>query len=127
MAAGAALSSTPSTDGLLIFDANSNPAHRRLVLGSGGPGTGNTEAMMHLAVHAAAARARVLIACSREQIVSMYRERMPVNENIVVEKASSKVAREAGRTLDVPPGRQRHSDLIVSHAGGVPDGSGRLR
>ena len=98
---------------LSASDANVTP-ESRLLLVTGGPGTGKTEAVVHCATTAAMQGARVLIGCPMGALFDTYRQRLEANENIVIETVhtSFKMARAADRH-HVPPGRLRHFDLIM--------------
>ena len=99
--------------GLAVCDANAAP-NSRVLLVTGGPGTGKTEVVAHAAAEAAADGCKVLIACPTGVLVAAYKGRVPAAEDIVVETvhASFQITREADAQY-VPPGRLRHFDLII--------------
>ena len=99
--------------GVAVDDANVD-AHSRLLLVSGKPGAGKTEAVIGCALAAAERGERVLVACPIGALVHVYRQRLPANENIVIETvhSSHRITREADEQY-MPPGRLRHFDLII--------------
>jgi hypothetical protein len=99
--------------GVAVDDANVN-AHSRMLLVTGKPGSGKTEAVIGCAIEAAGKGERVLIACPLGALVDVYRQKLPPNENIVVETihASHRITRAADEQY-VPPGRLRTFDLII--------------
>ena len=99
--------------GVAVDDANVD-AHSRLLLVTGKPGSGKTEAVIGCAIAAAERGERVLIACPIGALVDVYRQRLPANENIVVETvhSSHRITRVADEQY-IPPGRLRHFDLII--------------
>ena len=56
-----------------------------LLLVTGGPGTGKTEAVVHYATTAAMQGARVLIGCPMGALFDTNRQRLEANENIVIQ------------------------------------------
>jgi ATP-dependent exoDNAse (exonuclease V) alpha subunit len=76
--------------------------------------SGKTEAVIGCAIEAANKGERVLIACPIGALVDTYRQKLPPNENIVIETihASHRITRKADE-LYIPPGRLRTFDLIV--------------
>ena len=99
--------------GLACCDANARP-NARLLLLTGGPGTGKTEVVAQAALDAAQDNCKVLIACPTGVLVAAYRERLQGVEGVTIETvhASFKITRDADAVY-VPPGRLRHFDLIV--------------
>ena len=86
----------------------------RLLFVTGKPGAGKTEAVCGAAMAAASKCERVLIACPLGAQVDIYRQKLGINENIVIETvhASHKITRNADE-LYIPPGRLRTFDLII--------------
>ena len=99
--------------GVAVEDANVH-ANSRLLLVTGKPGAGKTEAVIGSAIAAAEAGERVLIACPIGALVDTYRQKLPPHENIVVETvhASQRITRKADEQY-IPPGRLRTFDLII--------------
>ncbi|CAE8643932.1 unnamed protein product, partial [Polarella glacialis] len=99
--------------GVAVDDANVN-VHSRTLLVTGKPGAGKTEAVCGAAMEAASKGERVLIACPLGALVDVYRQRLPPNENIVIETAhaSHRITRRADQQY-IPPGRLRTFDLII--------------
>ena len=89
--------------GIAVDDANVD-AHGRLLLVTGKPGAGKTEAVIGCAVAAAEKGERVLIACPIGALVDVYRQRLPPNENIVIETvhASHRITRRCVERLRLP-------------------------
>ena len=81
---------------------------------SGKPGAGKTEAVIGCAIAAAAKGEQVLIACPLGALVDVYRQRLPPNENIVIETvhSSHRITRNADERY-IPPGRLRMFDFII--------------
>jgi hypothetical protein len=102
-----------AASGVACCDANV-AANSRVLLVTGGPGTGKTEVVMQCAMNAAADGCKVLIACPTGALVATYRERLPPHEEVFVETVhgSFRITRDADAQY-VPPGRLRHFDLIV--------------
>ena len=102
-----------AASGVAVDDANVD-AHSRLLFVSGKPGAGKTEAVIGCALAAAEKGERVLIACPIGALVDTYRQRLPPNENIVIETihASHHITRKADEHY-IPPGRLRTFDLII--------------
>jgi nucleoside-triphosphatase THEP1 len=100
-------------EGVVVEDANVDK-HKRTLLVTGKPGAGKTEAVCACAVEAAEKGERVLIACPIGALVDTYRQKLPPNENIVVETvhSSHRITRRADEQY-VPPGRLRTFDLII--------------
>ena len=67
-------------------DANAVQADidNRLII-DGEPGSGKTEMLVHAAFQAALDGNQVLIACPVGPLIDVYKDRLPPNENIVVE------------------------------------------
>jgi hypothetical protein len=99
--------------GVAVDDANVN-VHSRMLLITGKPGAGKTEAVIGCAVEAAEKGERVLIACPIGALVDTYRQKLPPNDNIVIETvhASHRITRKADQQY-IPPGRLRNFDLII--------------
>ncbi|CAE8634707.1 unnamed protein product [Polarella glacialis] len=100
-------------EGVAVDDANLN-AHTRMLLVTGKPGVGKTEAVIGCAMEAAMKGERVLIACPIGALVDTYRQKLPPHENIVIETAhaSHRITRKADEQY-IPPGRLRSFDLII--------------
>ncbi|CAJ1358990.1 unnamed protein product, partial [Effrenium voratum] len=111
--------------GLASCDANASP-NARLLLLTGGPGTGKTEVVAQAALDAAQDNCKVLIACPTGVLVAAYRERLQGVEGVTIETvhASFKITRDADAVY-VPPGRLRHFDLIVFDETSQLDGLSR--
>ncbi len=99
--------------GVSVSDANVSVNSRYLMV-TGGPGTGKTEVVIHAAVEAAAQGCHVLIACPVGALIKTYKEKLPPNDNIVVETihSSFRITRRRDEQY-IPPGRLRHYDLII--------------
>ncbi len=82
--------------GVTVADANVSP-HSRMLLVTGGPGTGKTSVIMQCAIAAAEAGCKVLIACPIGALVSVYRSNLPAGSEIVIETihSSFKITRKA--------------------------------
>ena len=104
-------------EGLMANDANISAKDRWLFV-EGGPGTGKTEVVIHIAMAAAQRGERVLIACPVGALVDTYRARMPADPNVTIETvhASFRITRRADEQYN-PPGRLRTFDLIVFDEG----------
>ena len=100
-------------NGVAVDDANVD-VHGRMLLVTGQPGAGKTEAVVGCAVAVAAKGEKVLIACPIGALVDTYRQRLPPNENITIETvhASHRITRRADEVYN-PPGRLRVYDLII--------------
>ena len=99
--------------GVAVDDANVQ-VHSRMLLVTGKPGSGKTQAVCGAAIAAANRGNRVLIACPLGALVDVYRQKLPPNENIVIETihASHRISRKADEEYN-PPGRLRTFDLII--------------
>jgi late competence protein required for DNA uptake (superfamily II DNA/RNA helicase) len=80
-------------EGVAVEDANVS-AHERMLLVTGKPGCGKTETVCGAAVAAAERGERVLIACPLGALVDVYRQKLPPNENIVVETVNDTASLE---------------------------------
>ena len=78
--------------GVAVDDANVSVHEGMLLVGAG-----ETEAVIGCAASAAAKGERVLIACPIGALVDTYRQRLPPNENIIIETvhASHRITRKA--------------------------------
>ena len=87
---------------------------RRVLRVTGGPGTGKTEVVIGAVQAALEDGCRVLVAGPIGLLMSMYKLRLPPNENLVMETihAAFKVVRDADAQY-IPPGRLRTFDLII--------------
>ena len=90
-------------------------ASARYVHVSGVPGCGKTEAMVYSAYGLAMQeRCHVAVCCPTGVLVSLYSERLPESEHIVVQTIHSLFGIAVGQELAsyVPPGRLRSYDVF---------------
>ena len=101
-------------EGLRVGDAGVMADSRRVLRVTGGPGTGKTEVVIGAVQAALEDGCRVLVAGPIGLLMSMYKLRLPPNENLVMETihAAFKVVRDADAQY-IPPGRLRTFDLII--------------
>ena len=100
------------SDGLAVADAADTCP--RILHVTGGPGTGKTEVIIAAAQAALQEGCRVLIAGPIGLLMSMYKLRLPADDNLVLETIHSafKIVRDADAQYS-PPGRLKTFDLII--------------